>query len=257
MRSYLSLCIVLLVSGSLLSAAGCSDGGDDGELSLDDSLASIEKARKDAELSKAAAGSPARNPQSAPLASPLAAPPFEEGGDEPQQGTFTVKVESSAGDYTIEVHREWAPIGAERFYQLVKAGFYEECRYFRVLPGFMVQFGMNGNPAVQQQWDRNIQDDPVTQSNKQGYVTFATSGADSRTTQVFINFGDNSFLDSQGFAPFGKVIEGMEHVDAINSKYGESPDQGSIKADGNAYLQRSFPELDFVKKMSVVSETKE
>jgi cyclophilin family peptidyl-prolyl cis-trans isomerase len=253
MRSYLSLCIVLLAAGSMLSVTGCSDGGDDGQVSLDDSLASIEKARKDAEWSKAAAALPADTPQS----TPLTAPSLEASGDEPQKGTFTVKVESSAGDYTIEVHRDWAPIGAERFYQLVKAGFYDECRYFRVVPGFMVQFGLNGDPAVQRQWERKIQDDTVTQSNKKGYVTFATSGKDSRTTQIFINFDDNSFLDAQDFAPFGMVIDGMQNVDAINSKYGETPDQGSIQSSGNAYLQQSFPELDFVKKMSIVSETTE
>ena len=251
MRSYLSLFLVLLVAGSMLSFAGCSEGDDGGSASLDDSLASIEKARKDAEWSKAAAELPAGTPQS----TPLTAPPLEVGGDEPQKGTFTVKVESSTGDFTIEVHRDWAPIGAERFYQLVKAGFYDECRYFRVVPGFMVQFGMNGDPAVQKEWDRNIKDDRVTQSNKRSYVTFATSGKDSRTTQIFINFGDNSRLDPDGFAPFGIVTEGMENVDAINSKYRELPQQPSIEAAGNAYLQQSFPELDFVKKMSIVSET--
>lgn len=253
MRSYLSICIVLLVAGSMLSVAGCSDGGDDGPVSLDDSLASIEKARKDAEWSKVAAELPAGTPQS----TPLTPPPLVATGDEPQKGIFTVKVESSAGDYTIEVHREWAPVGAERFYQLVKAGYYDECRYFRVVPDFMVQFGMNGDPAVQREWERNIKDDPVTQSNMRSYVTFATSGPDRRTTQIFINYGDNSRLDPDGFAPFGKVIEGMENVDAINPMYGESPQQPSIGSGGNAYLQRSFPELDFVKKMSILSETVE
>ena len=120
----------------------------------------------------------------------------------------------------------------------------------------MVQFGMNGDPSMQQQWDRNIDDDTVTQSNKRSYVTFATSGPNSRTTQLFINFGDNASLDGQGFAPFGKVIEGMEHVDAINAEYGESPQQGSIKSNGNAYLNQEFPKLDYIKKMSIVSETK-
>ena len=253
MRLYVSLCVVFLMAGSMLSVAGCSDGGTDGPASLDDSLAKIEKARKDAEWNKPAAKIPAGTPQS----SPLTAPTVEETGHEPQKGTFTVKVESSAGDYTIEVHRDWAPVGAERFYELVKAGYYDECRYFRVVPDFMVQFGMNGDPTVQRQWDRKIKDDPVTQRNERSYVTFATSGPDSRTTQVFINFGDNSSLDGQGFAPFGKVIEGMENVDAINPMYGESPQQPSIESGGNTYLQERFPELDYVKKMSIVSETAE
>ena len=248
MRSYLSLCGILLIAGSVLSVAGCSDGGTDGPASLDESLAKLGKAQKDAELKAVASQKPSDVPQSEPE---------EQVGDEPHKGIFTVKVESSAGDFTIEVHREWAPVGAERFYQLVKAGYYDECRFFRVVPGFMVQFGMHGDPAVHQQWDRNIKDDSVTQSNKRSYVTFATSGPDSRTTQIFINFNDNSSLDGQGFAPFGKVIEGMENVDAIDSKYGESPDQGSIKGSGNAYLQQSFPDLDYVKKMSIVSESPE
>ena len=255
MRLYVSLCVVLLIAGSLLSVAGCSDGGDDGPASLDDSLAKIENARKGEALIKAAAQTPP--PAGAPKVARPTVPPLDEVGSEPQKGTFTVKVESSAGDFTIEVHRDWAPIGAERFYQLVKAGYYDECRYFRVVPGFMVQFGMNGDPAVQQEWDRKITDDPVTQSNKRGFVTFATSGADSRTTQIFINFGNNESLDGQGFAPFGRVTEGMENVDAIESKYGESPGQGSIESGGNAYLQQSFPDLDSVKKMSIVSETAE
>ena len=125
---------------------------------------------------------------------------------------FKVKFETSTGDFIVEVHREWAPIGAERFYQLVKSGFYDECRFFRVVPGFMVQFGINGDPGVQRQWENNITDDPVVKSNTRGFVTFATSGPNSRTTQIFINFGDNESLDGQGFAPFGEVIEGMEKL---------------------------------------------
>ncbi len=249
MRLYVSLCVFFLIAGSILTVAGCSDRGTDGPASLDDSLAKIEKARKDAEWNQPAAKVTAGTPASAPLVG--------DAGHEPQKGTFTVEVESSAGDYTIEVHRDWAPVGAERFYQLVKAGYYDECRYFRVVPGFMVQLGMNGDPAVQRQWDLKIKDDPVTQSNKRSYVTFATSGPDSRTTQIFINFDDNSNLDGQGFAPFGKVIEGMENVDAINPIYLESPQQPGIESGGNAYLQERFPELDYVKKMSVVSEVAE
>ena len=179
MRSYVSLCVVLMMACSVLPIAGCSEGSTDRPASLDDALAKIEKARKDAEW-RPAAKTPVGTPDPASLRAPV--PAVEESGHEPQEGTFTVKVESSAGDFTIEVHRDWAPVGAERFHELVKAGYYDECRYFRVVPGFMVQFGMNGDPAVQQEWDRNIKDDKVTQSNKRSYVTFATSGSDSRTT---------------------------------------------------------------------------
>ena len=166
---------------------------------------------------------------------------------------YKVKFETSCGDFVIEVNREWAPKGADRFHELVEMGFYDECRFFRVVPGFMVQFGINGNPKVQKDWrDANIDDDKVTQSNKKGYITFATSGENSRTSQVFINYEDNSFLDSKGFAPFGKVVEGMDVVEKIYSGYGEKPNQGSIQSQGNAYLSKSFPKLDYIKKASIV-----
>jgi peptidyl-prolyl cis-trans isomerase A (cyclophilin A) len=169
---------------------------------------------------------------------------------------FKVKFEASCGDFVIEVNREWAPNGADRIYELVDMGFYNECRFFRVVPDFMVQFGINGNPKVQKDWrDATIQDDKVTQSNKKGYVTFAKTGRpNSRSSQVFINFKDNSFLDSQGFAPFGKVVEGMDVVEKIYSGHGEDPDQGAIQYEGNAYLNKEFPKLDYIKKATIVKE---
>jgi len=168
---------------------------------------------------------------------------------------YKVKFETSGGDFIIEVNREWAPVGADRFHELVTRGFFDECRFFRVVPDFMVQFGINGDPAVQKEWrDAKIKDDKVTQSNKRGYITFATSGPDSRTSQVFINFKDNKFLDRMGFAPFGQVVEGMDVVEKIYSEDGESPDQSSIQSDGNAYLKKSFPKLDYIKKATIVAD---
>ena len=168
---------------------------------------------------------------------------------------YQVKFETSCGDFVIEVHREWAPVGADRFHELVTKGFYDECRFFRVVPDFMVQFGINGDPKIQQKWrEASIKDDEVTQSNKRGFITFATSGPDSRTSQVFINFKDNSRLDDLGFAPFGKVVEGMDVVDKINPDYRERPNQGSIQSRGNEYLKASFPELDYVKKATIVKD---
>ena len=245
MRSFCFSFSLLLIFGSMLSISGCSEAKK--KESTEEVLAKMEKLRSEKSWEKPVPPQPPANPGIAPT---------DPSGFESAKGTFTVKVEASTGDFTIEVNRAWAPIGAERFYQLVKSSYFDECRFFRVVPGFMVQFGMNGDPSVQQQWDRNINDDAVTQSNKRSYVTFATSGKNSRTTQLFINFADNASLDGQGFAPFGKVIEGMEHVDAINAQYGESPQQGSIKSSGNAYLNQEFPKLDYVKKMSIVSETK-
>jgi peptidyl-prolyl cis-trans isomerase A (cyclophilin A) len=173
--------------------------------------------------------------------------------------TFQVKFETSAGDFVVDVTRAWAPLGADRFHEAVKAGFFDECRFFRVVPNFMVQFGINGDPEVQTKWrDATIKDDPDPKSNTKGMDTFATSGPNSRTTQMFINFKDNSFLDNQGFAPFGKVSdEGMKIVDKINAEYGERPNQGSIQRQGNEYLKASFPKLDHIKKATIVEKKKE
>jgi cyclophilin family peptidyl-prolyl cis-trans isomerase len=166
--------------------------------------------------------------------------------------TYKASFDTSAGKFVVDVHRDWAPKGADRFYNLVKNGFFDECRFFRVVPNFMVQFGINGEPDVQKNWaNANITDDPVKQSNKKGYVTFATRGKDTRTSQVFINFKDNSFLDAQGFAPFGEVTSGMDVVEKINAEYGEKPNQGSIQSNGNTYLKASFPKLDYIKKATI------
>lgn len=171
---------------------------------------------------------------------------------------FQARFTTSKGDFVIEVTRAWSPNGADRFYNLVKNGYYDNCRFFRVVDNFMVQFGINGEPGVNKVWNTaTIKDDPVKQSNKKGYVTFAMSSApNSRTTQVFINFADNSFLDRQRFAPFGHVVEGMDIVDAINSEYGEKPNQGQIQMMGNSYLQKEFPRLDFVKSATIVAGAK-
>ncbi len=167
---------------------------------------------------------------------------------------YKVNFDTSAGAFVVEVHRDWAPKGADRFYNLVKNGFYDNVRFFRVIPGFMVQFGMHGNPAVQSAWTfARIPDDPVKESNKRGYITFAMAGPNTRTTQVFINYADNAGLDKQGFAPFGKVISGMDVVDKLNATYGAKPgdDQGNIAAGGNAYLEKMYPKLDYIKKATI------
>jgi peptidyl-prolyl cis-trans isomerase A (cyclophilin A) len=178
--------------------------------------------------------------------------------NEKAPATYKAKFDTSKGVFIVEVRRDWAPNGADRFYNLVKKGFFDDTRFFRVVPNFMVQFGINGDPKVSAPWrGARIQDDKVTQSNKRGHITFATSGPNSRTTQVFVNFKDNNFLDSQGFAPFGQVVTGMNVVDALYSGYGEGapsgkgPDQGRIQMEGNDYLTKSFPQLDYVKKASI------
>jgi len=165
---------------------------------------------------------------------------------------FKVNLDTSKGSVVIEVHRDWAPIGADHFYELVKAGYYDGDRFFRVVPGFVVQFGLAADPAATNKWKSPpLMDDPVKQGNTVGTVTYATAGPNTRTTQLFINLGDNQRLDGMGFAPFGKVTSGMEAVQNIYSGYGEGPQQPLIESQGNAYLQSQFPMLDYIKKATI------
>jgi peptidyl-prolyl cis-trans isomerase A (cyclophilin A) len=189
--------------------------------------------------------------QSGKLANPAAL-------TEPAPASYKARFDTSKGTFVIEVTRALAPRGADRFYNLVKNGFYDDARFFRVISGFMVQFGINGDPALSAKWrDANINDDPVRASNKRGMITFATAGPNTRTTQVFINFADNTNLDGMGFAPFGKVVSGMNVVDALYAGYGEGaprgrgPDQGRLQQQGNAYLIRDFPRMDYIRKATI------
>jgi peptidyl-prolyl cis-trans isomerase A (cyclophilin A) len=166
---------------------------------------------------------------------------------------FKAQFMTTKGDFVVEVHREWAPLGADRFFNLVKNGFFNNTAFFRVVPGFMVQFGLNANPAVNQAWEHaNIKDDPVMGSNTRGIVTFATAGPNTRTTQLFINFGNNAGLDRQGFAPFGTVTDGMDVVDKIYSGYGERPEQDKITNEGDAYITKNFPMIDKIKMAKIL-----
>ena len=166
---------------------------------------------------------------------------------------YKVNLDTSKGLIVIQVHRDWAPIAADRFYNLVKNGFYDQARFFRVVPNFMVQFGMNANPAVTRAFSGTpMKDEPTKQGNKKGYVTFArTSAPNSRGTQLFINYKDNNFLDNQGFAAFGEVTTGFDVAEKINAEYAERPNQGEITSQGNAYLQAQFPRLDFIKTATI------
>jgi peptidyl-prolyl cis-trans isomerase A (cyclophilin A) len=219
----------------------------------------------------ASSANPASSPSPASSASPAEKAPSAASGstgnlaaldpasaNEQAPASYKARFTTSKGDFVVEVTRDWAPQGADRFYNLVKHGFFSEARFFRAIDGFMVQFGINGDPAVSAKWrEATIPDDPVKQSNKRGYVTFATSGPNSRTTQLFINFGNNTNLDAMGFAPFGKVATGMDIVDTVYKGYGEGapggagPNQGRIQAEGNAYLTRDFPKLDWVKEAKI------
>lgn len=167
--------------------------------------------------------------------------------------TYVARFATSEGIFRVEVTRSFAPLGADRFFNLVRNGYYDDVRFFRVLPGFVAQFGISGFPSVNAVWrEQRITDDPVTQSNLRGTLTFATGGANTRTTQVFINLADNVSLNNSGFAPFGRVIEGMDVVSVLYADYGDGPPSGSgpnqsrIQTEGNSYLNASFPQLDFV-----------
>ena len=177
--------------------------------------------------------------------------------------TYRVKMETTKGTFYIDVTRSWCPNGADQFYKLVNSGFYNECAFFRVIEGFMAQVGINGNPDTQTKWrDQTIQDDPVSKPNLKGYISFAkTSAPHSRTTQIFINYGDNRRLDKYGFAPFGYISkEGMKVVDLLHKGYGEGaptgrgPSQERIQLEGNQYLKQDFPRLDYITKASIVKK---
>lgn len=177
----------------------------------------------------------------------------------PAPDSFKVAFETSKGNFTVVAHRDWAPRGVDRFYHLVELGFFNDARFFRVLRGFMAQFGMNGDPRVTAAWEPlTIADDPVKQKNTRGMVSFAMGGPNTRTTQLFINYADNTNLDGMGFAPIGQVVDGMSVVDSLYADYGEGapdgagPSQERIAAEGNAYLTRDFPKLDFIKSARIV-----
>jgi peptidyl-prolyl cis-trans isomerase A (cyclophilin A) len=197
------------------------------------------------------AAEPAREaPEAEAPANPLLDPA---GAQETAPDTFRARFETTKGEFTVEVVREWAPRGADRFYNLVKLGFYDDVALFRIVEGFVAQFGINGDPAVSRAWsDARIPDDPVGQSNTRGMVTYAkTNAPHSRTTQLFINYGDNANLDALGFAPFGRVVEGMEVVDSFFSGYGESVDQGLAERRGNEYFRGERPDLDFIERATL------
>lgn len=168
---------------------------------------------------------------------------------------YKVKFTTTKGEFVVQVTRAWSPLGADRFWNLVRNGFYNDSTFFRVLPGFVAQFGLSANPSVNAAWrNANIPDDPAAvQSNKRGTLSFATAGPNTRTTQIFINYGDNARLDTMGFTAFGVVLDnGMEIVDQIYSGYGERPNQGRITAEGKKYTDAEFPMLDRILATEVI-----
>ena len=204
------------------------------------------EAEKEREAPPAAQQTP---PEQAPAPSTA---PAEEKKAEGDKNAYKVKFETSKGNFIVEVHRDWAPLGADRFKDLVKDKYFDGARFFRVLPGFVVQFGLAADPAKTKKWDKPIKDDAVLRTNRLGSIVFATAGPETRTTQLFINLASNQRLDDQGFAPFGQVIEGMDVVQKLYAGYGERPEQGDITSHGNAYLTKEFPKLDFIKRATLM-----
>lgn len=219
------------------------------------SLAACDKKTEGTEASAPASAPAAAPAQTMPVAAANPALLSPEKATEKAPEKFKVKIVTTKGDMVIEVNRAWSPNGADRFYNLVKIGYYDDTAFFRIVNGFMAQIGIHGDPAVNAKWrPSTIADDPSAgQSNKPGYVTFAKTGMpNSRTTQFFFNFGDNAFLDGQGFTPFGKVVDGSPVLGALNLEYGEAPDQGAIQSQGNAYLKANFPRLDYIKTARII-----
>lgn len=218
---------------------GCMSG-------TDDSVPPTMQALKEAE--RLAGGSGSVSP---PDADTFEAPP----ANVPASGIFHVEFMTTEGKFLVEVNREWAPIGADRFYRLVQDKFFDDAGFFRVVPGFVVQFGLPADPEKNAKWSQTLMDEPVRHSNQRGYLTFAKSSRpNSRTTQLFISYGSNEMLDEQGFSPFGRVVEGMEFVDRINAEYGERPQQNLITSQGNAYLNRRFPNLSYIQTARVIKD---
>ncbi len=209
---------------------------------------------------KAAAAAPkpdAKTPAAKQEAKPM--PPLPENAKEKAPETFKARFKTTKGEFVISATRAWAPNGADRFYNLVRLGYFTDIAFFRAIDGFMVQFGINGDPSLSAKWrGANIPDDQAAgHTNARGAVTFATAGPGTRTTQLFINFGNNGSLDSMGFTPFGSVVTGMEVVDSLYKGYGEGaprgmgPDQGRVQQEGNAYLKKDFPKLDYIKSAAL------
>ncbi|MEO2013221.1 MAG: peptidylprolyl isomerase [Fuerstiella sp.] len=242
-----SVCWCLLLGGMIALTGGCAESESEAPPVMNAiEMQQAVEAAAEAERMRVASQAPVVSDYST-MDDP------DDSWDVPQQGQFEVEFDTAAGKFTIEVNRAWSPVGANRFYELVKDGFYDGCGFFRVVPGFMVQFGLAADPAVTAKWKMEIADDPVVESNRRGYVTFAKTGApNSRTTQVFINFGDNSRLDADGFSPFGRVTKGMAIVDKISSAHGEQPNQGAITSQGNNYLESNFPKLDYVNTATLI-----
>lgn len=257
-----TLSIALMIT-ALVALGGCTKSGADGSSDKKDKSGAAAKKAPPPQKDTKADQKPEKKPaEQAEKKKPAPSGDQSAGLMDPGQATeqapekFRAKFETSKGDFVIEVTRKWSPNGADRFYNLIKVGFYDNVKFFRTVKGFMVQFGIHGDPEVSEQWrNARIPDDMVVKSNQRGMISYAKPGApDSRTTQVFINYANNSNLDGMGFSPFGEVVEGMDVIDSLEGKYRESPSkrQGDIQMKGNAFLEDNFPDLDYIKRAVLI-----
>jgi len=255
--------VFLLLWGALLFVPACGEGGapsSSDQQATDSATAGQNGEDVPAEEASTSSSSSSASEDRSSNAEPHPALRDPSEADLTAPETFRVRMNTTAGTFVMEAHRDWAPHGVDRFYNLVKIGYFEDIAFFRVIDGFMAQFGIHGDPAVNRAWkNAAIPDDPVKKSNKRGFVTFAKKRTpDSRTTQLFINSRDNSKLDRRGFAPIGKVVRGMDVVDDLYAGYGEGaprgdgPRQGKIMRKGNEYLKNEFSKLDYLKSATVV-----
>lgn len=261
MKRRLSMVLVMALAVGLL-AAGC--GGDTATNDSGSQAPASEPSSLDNKATPEPSDESAAPPPLAEVPEPDANPlmnPASPDMNITAPSLYRVLFDTTRGEFTLEVQRDWAPIGADRFYNLVREGFYDGARFFRVIDGFVAQFGISGDPELSEIWrEATIADDPPNEKNTRGRITFANAGANTRTVQLFINLGDNLNLDLQGFPPFGAVVEGMGVVQSLYSEYGEGPprgrgpNQGRIQSEGNRYLERDFPQLDYVKTARIVGE---
>lgn len=251
MRNRFICCLMALVLSALVGCGGGSTDNSADDKATTDNAANAERTKESTKEETVTDQAKQQSPEPSSEPNPALKDPSL--ADEQAPAEFLVRLNTSKGEALVQIHRNWSPQGADRLYNLIRIGYFKHIAFFRVLPGFIVQFGLHGDPGITRVWSNaNIPDEPVKHSNKRGTLTYAKAGPNTRSVQFFINYADNPSLDGLGFSPLGEVAAGMETLDAIYSGYGESPNQGAIQVQGNEYLKASFPNLDYILSAEIV-----